>query len=169
MMDWENFYKVSSTYNGDREVYQFGGNRNFLKWYFFYHKILPNKFLRLLLAPIVRKLYYRATDYHNCSIPIEVKIQRGINLPHPLGIVIHPNVSIGPNCTIFHQVTLTSMTKLLGHVDIGAGAKVLGVTIGKHCVVGANSVVTRDVPDYSVMVGVPAIEKRRLNPNDFLD
>ena len=48
--------------------------------------------------------------------------------------------------------------KLLGHVDIGSGAKVLGdITIGKHSLIGANAVVTKDVPDYAIVAGIPAI------------
>ena len=39
---------------------------------------------------------------------------------------------------------------------IGVGVAVMGATIGRHCVIGANSVVTRDIPDYSVAVGIPA-------------
>lgn len=44
-----------------------------------------------------------------------------------------------------------------GHVDIGAGAKIIGkITLGSHVVVGANAVVVQNVPDYSVAMGVPA-------------
>lgn len=39
---------------------------------------------------------------------------------------------------------------------IGVGVAILGANIGKHCVIGANSVVTKDIPDYSVAVGIPA-------------
>ena len=47
---------------------------------------------------------------------------------------------------------------------IGHNACILGVRIGRHCVVGANAVVTRDLPDYSVAVGAPAIIIRRYDP-----
>jgi acetyltransferase-like isoleucine patch superfamily enzyme len=47
---------------------------------------------------------------------------------------------------------------------IGQHAAILGVRIGKHCVVGANSVVTEDVPDYCVVAGVPARIVKRYNP-----
>jgi len=87
----------------------------------------------------------------------------GLMLPHPNGVVIHPDVVIGPNCMIFQQVTLGSnrggagVPTLGGHVDIGPGARVLGpVTIGDHAVIGANAVVFRDVPAGAVAVGVPA-------------
>jgi serine O-acetyltransferase len=82
-------------------------------------------------------------------------------LPHPNGIVIHPDVEIGPNCLIFQQVTLGSNGRgtptIGGRVDIGAGAKVIGaVTIGPQAQIGANSVVTCDVPPYASAAGIPA-------------
>jgi len=90
-------------------------------------------------------------------------IRGGLMLPHPNGIVIHPDVTIGPNCMIFQQVTLgtnrqtSGVPTLGGHIDIGPGARVLGpVTIGDHAVIGANAVVLRDVPAGAVAVGVPA-------------
>ena len=76
---------------------------------------------------------------------------------HPVGIVIHPTAEIGPNCLILQNVTLVGGVKLLGHVDIGAGAVIVRpVTIGRHAKIGANAVVTSDVPDYATAVGVPA-------------
>ena len=99
------------------------------------------------------------------SIPLGTRIGGGLILPHPNGIVIHPKTEIGPNCLILQQVTLgTSRNddgtpRLGGHVDIGAGAKILGaVTVGDHAAVGANAVVIRDVPPGSLMVGIPARE-----------
>jgi serine O-acetyltransferase len=82
-------------------------------------------------------------------------------LPHPNGIVIHPDAGLGPNCLLFQQVTIGAddrgVPKIGGHVDIGAGAKVLGpVTIGNHARIGANAVVIDDVPEGATAVGVPA-------------
>lgn len=57
-----------------------------------------------------------------------------------------------------------------GTVEIGEGSWlgenvcVLGAHIGKHCIIGANSVVTKDIPDYSVAVGVPARVIKRYDP-----
>jgi serine O-acetyltransferase len=91
------------------------------------------------------------------DIPVNSKIGGGLLLIHPVGIVIHPTAEIGPNCLILQNVTLVAGVKLLGHVDIGAGAVVVRqVTIGKHARIGANAVVTADVPDYATAVGVPA-------------
>lgn len=101
------------------------------------------------------------------DIPINTRIGGGLLLPHPNGIVIHPDTVIGPNCLIFQQVTLGSrgtggVPVIGGHVDIGAGAKVLGnVRIGNHAVVGANAVVLCDVPDNHAATGMPATVKPR--------
>jgi serine O-acetyltransferase len=91
------------------------------------------------------------------EIHLGTQIEGGLRLPHPTGVIIHPNARIGPNCLIFHQVTLTSSVVLGGHVDIGAGAKLIGpLTIGDHVEVGANSVVTKDVEGGTTVAGVPA-------------
>lgn len=79
-------------------------------------------------------------------------------MPHPNGIVIHPDAEIGVNCLIFQQVTIGSngrgVPKIEGHVDIGAGAKVLGpIVIEKHTKIGANSVVTKNVSASSIVKG----------------
>ena len=82
-------------------------------------------------------------------------------MPHPNGIVVHPDTRIGPNCLVFQQVTLAvgnnGAPRIGGHVDIGTGAKILGgVTIGDHSKIGANAVVLEDVPAFATAVGIPA-------------
>jgi len=96
------------------------------------------------------------------DIPVTVEIGGGLLIPHPNGIVIHARAKIGPNCLIFQQVTIgTNNSKgppvLGGHVDIGAGAKVVGdFTVGDHAMIGANAVVLSDVPAGKTAVGIPA-------------
>lgn len=97
------------------------------------------------------------------DIPLNCRIEGGLLLPHPNGIVLFPTAVIGPNCLIFQQVTIgTGGPKpgapvLGGHVEVGAGAKILGgVTIGDHARIGANAVVLQDVPDGATAVGIPA-------------
>jgi serine O-acetyltransferase len=93
------------------------------------------------------------------DIPLNCQIGGGLLIPHPNGIVIHPDAKIGVNCMIFQQVTLGSRGRpglpvLDGHVDIGAGAKILGpVRIGAHARIGANVVVTEDVPPCRTAIG----------------
>ena len=89
-------------------------------------------------------------------------------LPHPNGIVIHPEAVIGFNCLFFQQVTIGMGSKpglpiLGGDVEVGAGAKILGgIRIGDHVKIGANAVVLTDVPDGATAVGIPA----RIIPRD---
>jgi serine O-acetyltransferase len=95
------------------------------------------------------------------DIPLGTRIGGGLLLPHPNGIVIHPDVIIGPNCLIFQQVTLGTgdrgPPRIGGHVDIGAGAKLLGaISVGDHAKIGANAVVLKDVPPFATAVGIPA-------------
>ena len=97
------------------------------------------------------------------EIDLSTRIGGGLLIPHPNGIVIHPEATVGPNCLIFQQVTLgaggpiAGCPKLGGHVDVGAGAKILGgVTIGDHARIGANAVVLKDVPARATAVGIPA-------------
>lgn len=91
------------------------------------------------------------------DIPLNCQIQGGLLLLHPNGIVIHPEATIGPNCLILQQVTIVGGVKIGGHVDIGAGAKIIRpVSIGDHAKIGANAVVVSDVPAGATAVGVPA-------------
>ena len=116
-------------------------------------------------APIATKLAVLRHRFWSvvtgADIPLNCKIGGGLLIPHPNGIVIHPGAEIGPNCLLFQQVTIGDahgdVPKLGGHVDVGAGAKLIGgITIGNHAVIGANSVVTSDVPAGATAVGVPA-------------
>jgi serine O-acetyltransferase len=83
------------------------------------------------------------------DIPLTCEIGGGLLIPHPNGIVIHPDAKIGVNCLIFQQVTIGTRRSggvpvLEGHVDVGAGAKIFGgVIVLAHTEVKANSVVTR--------------------------
>lgn len=96
------------------------------------------------------------------DIPLTSKLAGGLALPHPNGVVLHPETVIGPNCILFQQVTLGASPgqappELGGHVDIMAGAKVVGsVKIGDHALIGANAVVTSDIPEGAIAVGIPA-------------
>ncbi len=93
------------------------------------------------------------------EIHLHTQIAGGLRLPHPTGVIVHPDCVIGPNCMIFHQVTLSNAIEVGGHVDFGAGAKVLGpLKVGDHAQIGANAVVTKDVKAMTTVAGIPARE-----------
>jgi serine O-acetyltransferase len=85
-------------------------------------------------------------------------------IDHGMGTVIGETTIIGDDVTLYQGVTLGGTGKETGkrhptirkNVVVGAGARVLGnITIGEDCRIGAGSVVLRDVPDHSTVVGVP--------------
>jgi serine O-acetyltransferase len=86
-------------------------------------------------------------------------------MPHPYGIVIHSQTVIGRGVTVMQQVTLGGKDPGKNRAPviedgayIGAGAKVLGaVRVGRGAIVGANAVVTRDVPPRCTVVGANRI------------
>lgn len=111
------------------------------------------------MTAVARHRFWSAVS--GADIPLACHFGGGLLLPHPNGVVIHPNVRIGINCLIFQQVTLghagSGVPTVGDHVDFGAGAKVLGaITIGDGAVIGANAVVLMDVPPGATAVGVPA-------------
>jgi len=92
------------------------------------------------------------------------KIGPGFFIDHGMGTVIGETAEIGTNVTMYHNVTLGGVSwekvkrhpTLEDHVVVGAGAQILGpIHIGEHSRIGTNSVVVKDVPPHSVVVGVP--------------
>ena len=109
-------------------------------------------------------------------VPYRAQIGSGCVLAHGgNGVVFHPDVIIGENVLVCHQVTVGGAGKsktvpgIGDDVYIGAGAKILGsVIIGGNCVVGANAVVTRSVPSGCVVAGMPArILRENINAHDI--
>jgi serine O-acetyltransferase len=91
-------------------------------------------------------------------------IGKGFFIDHGMGVVIGETAEIGENVTLYHGVTLggVSWEKVKRHptlqdnVVIGSGAKILGpFTVGKDSKVGSNSVVVKEVPPNSTVVGIP--------------
>jgi len=98
-----------------------------------------------------------------CPIP-----EVGPYMPHPYGIVVHSMSKLGNNVTLMQQVTLGSKdgsraAPTLGdNVFCGAGSRILGnITLGAGVIVGANAVVTRDVPAGATVVGANQIIARQ--------
>lgn len=126
------------------------------------YQSLEEHVLASLLKPVTVCRYRFWSAVCGADIPLNTVIGGGLILTHPNGVVIHPQSRIGVNCLIFQQVTIGVGTKpglpvIGGHVDIGAGAKILGgISIGDHAKIGANSVVLDDVPAGATAVGIPA-------------
>lgn len=105
------------------------------------------------------------------ELPCEARVGRGTRIDHFGGIVVSGYASVGDHCVIRQGVTIGLRheaepcgPKLGSHVNIGAGAKILGsVVIGDHVDIGANAVVLTDIPSHCTAVGVPAriIPKRQ--------
>ena len=105
------------------------------------------------------------------------KIGRRFFIDHGSGVVIGETAEIGDDVMLYHGVTLGGRTQddtgkrhptLANGVVVGAGAKILGpITVGRNTVVGANAVVTKDAPQDSILVGVPARARRRGGRDDF--
>lgn len=122
-------------------------------------KIKPLKYAALgahkvLAAPwrLLRSVY----------IPAKAEIGAGLRMPHPQSVHIPPCAVIGEGCSIYHEVTLgtgpTPGVPTIGNnVMIFPGAKILGgVTVGDGSHIGANAVVTKDVPPGSMVASPPA-------------
>jgi serine O-acetyltransferase len=99
---------------------------------------------------------------------IGLALPRSIFLPHPLGIIIHGASRIGEDVVIGHQVTLGGRDLTIAApcledgVYVGTGAKILGgVRIGRGATVGANAVVTKDVPAGATVVGANRLLPKR--------
>ncbi len=104
---------------------------------------------------VLRHRFWSAVT--GADIPLNVQIGGGLLIPHPNGIVIHPDAKIGCNCLIFQQVTIgydgRGIPSIGHHVDIGAGAKILGpIHISDHARIGANALVRFDVPAHGKVV-----------------
>ena len=121
--------------------------------------------ISFLLCKVMTARHRFWTIVAGAEIPLNSRIGGGLLIPHPNGIVIHPDAIIGVNCLIFQQVTIGTIgirrgpgaPVIGGHVDIGAGAKILGpIRVGAHARVGANAVVLTNVPDEATAVGLPA-------------
>lgn len=125
--------------------------------------------LRKLFSLLYRIAYKIVQIVTGIELPCEVELGDGFVIDHSGGIVISGYARFGDHCRIRNGVVVglarvdDPCAPVIGHhVDIGAGAKVLGrITVGDHVLIGANAVVVRDVPPWHVAVGVPAVVRPR--------
>jgi len=137
---------------------------------------LLNSYKIPILPEIINKLFVRLL--FGPQIQLGAKLGKNVELGNGgLGIVIHRHATLGDNVIIAPGVTIGGTSKKYGAATIGrntfvsTGAKILGpVKIGENCVIGANAVVLKDIPDNSLAVGIPAkIIKSNINITDYRD
>ena len=137
----------------------------------FFHRI-ANFFSIAKLDLIARIISQFSRFLTGIEIHPKAKIGENLFIDHGMGVVIGETSEIGDNVTIYHMVTLGGISPsinsndqrgskrhptLMDNVVVGSGAQVLGpVVVGKNAKIGANAVVTKDVPENAVMVGIPA-------------
>ena len=137
----------------------------------FFHKI-ANFFSVAKFDLIARIISQFSRFLTGIEIHPKAKIGENLFIDHGMGVVIGETSEIGNNVTIYHMVTLGGISPsinsddqrnskrhptLMDNVVVGSGAQVLGpVIVGKNAKIGANAVVTKDVPENAVMVGIPA-------------
>ncbi len=137
----------------------------------FFHKI--SNFFAVAKFDIMARVISQFSRFlTGIEIHPKAKIGKNLFIDHGMGVVIGETSEIGDNVTIYHMVTLGGISPsinsdsqreikrhptLMDNVVVGSGAQILGpVTIGKNSKIGANAVVTKDVPDNAVMIGIPA-------------
>ena len=137
----------------------------------FFHRI-ANFFAIAKFNLIARIISQFSRFLTGIEIHPNAKIGKNLFIDHGMGVVIGETSDIGDNVTIYHNVTLGGISPSINsenqretkrhptlhdHVVVGSGAQVLGpIVVGKNAKIGANAVVTKDVPENGVMVGIPA-------------
>ena len=131
------------------------------------HKVWKLKFF--LLARILSQFsrFLTGIEIHPAA-----KIGKNLFIDHGMGVVIGETSDVGDNVTIYHGVTLGGISPSINSnqqrnikrhptikdkVVVGSGAQILGpITVGRNSKIGSNAVVTNDVPENAIMVGIPA-------------
>ncbi|MDA9139011.1 serine O-acetyltransferase [Candidatus Pelagibacter ubique] len=137
----------------------------------FFHRIA--NFFHLAKFYLVARMISQLSRFlTGIEIHPGAKIGKNLFIDHGMGVVIGETSEIGNNVTIYHMATLGGIAPSINSnnqrqvkrhptlsdcVVVGSGAQILGpVIIGTHAKIGANAVVTKDVPENAVMVGIPA-------------
>ena len=137
----------------------------------FFHKI-ANFFAIAKFHLVARIISQFSRFLTGIEIHPRANVGKNLFIDHGMGVVIGETSEIGDNVTIYHMATLGGISPsvnsneqrnikrhptLKDNVVVGSGAQILGpVTVGKNAKIGANAVVTKDVPENAVMVGIPA-------------
>jgi len=137
----------------------------------FFHRI-ANFFSKAGFVLVARIVSQFSRFLTGIEIHPKAKIGKNLFIDHGMGVVIGETSEIEDNVTIYHMVTLGGISPsidsdeqrdvkrhptLKNNVVVGSGAQVLGpVIVGENAKIGANAVVTKNVPNNAIMVGIPA-------------
>ncbi|WP_296640832.1 serine O-acetyltransferase [Roseinatronobacter sp.] len=150
-------------------------------WCLFWHRFgnwrmsVRFKPARVVLTAIYRTMFRAGQWIGGMELPYTVQVGRRVRLEHFGGMILVAR-AIGNDVVLRQNTTLgiprdddiNARPILEDHVDIGAGAVVLGdITVGRGALIGANAVVVKDVPPGAVMVGVPAKCIRMRDPSEI--
>lgn len=163
---YSDLYRITGTVKATTLLWYIlrGGSFKYNFWMRTCHYTKSNTMLKYSLYPFARFFLGRLIYKTGISIPPDTKIGSGFYIGHFGGIVVNSQSVIGKNCNISQGVTLGKANRginkgyptLGDDVYIGPGAKIIGaVKIGNNVAIGANCVVTKDIPDNSVVVGIP--------------
>ena len=134
------------------------------------HRVAHRMWSKPVLRGPARVLMQAVRALTGIEIHPGATIGRRFFIDHGMGVVIGETADIGDDVMLYHGVTLGGRTlqqvkrhpTIGNRVTIGAGAKVLGpLTVGDDSAIGANAVVTRDVPPDSIATGIPAVVRDR--------
>ena len=144
----------------------------------FFHR-LANKLWKIKMFLLARIISQLSRFLTGIEIHPAANIGKNLFIDHGMGVVIGETSEIGNNVTLYHAVTLggvspsidsDSQRKIKRHPTIednavvGSGAQILGpIIIGQNAKIGANAVVTKNVPKNAIMVGIPA---KNINQDD---
>ena len=137
----------------------------------FFHKIAS--FFAIAKFDLIARIISQFSRFlTGIEIHPKAKIGKNLFIDHGMGVVVGETSEIGNNVTIYHNVTLGGIAPSINSNDqrntkrhpslgdnviVGSGAQILGpITIKKNSLIGANAVVTKDVPENAVMIGIPA-------------
>ena len=114
-----------------------------------------------IILILMRCLYPLVRIYSGLELSPSVDLGPGVWIGHFGPTIIHPDTKAGSNLTILHGTTIGEGTggvpNIGDDVCIGTGVSIIGgIRIGSHVIVGAGAVVTKDIPDNTIAVGIPA-------------
>lgn len=168
----QDYLGLSVTIKSD--LYRYGNHLSIRSLYYTYRRHRMFKFVfwyriarhyniyakSFFFSAIARWYYHQLCLKYSIDFPISVEVGLALKINHGMGLVVNSRAIIGDNVDLSHNVTIATekgYSPIIGdRVRISPGAVLVGgVTIGNNVVIGANCVVTKDVPNDHVAVGVP--------------